>query len=288
MKGRGLNKLAEALPVILCLLCALSVLPSCDMVVPPEGETVLDNPRDPGNPSTYEAPLTTITVGPSEGSTVNTSSVTFTYESNADLFQTRVNGSDWSEWSASTSTILEYLDEGSFTFEVRSAYDPGQGEPTDIEETPKSVYFTVDAVAGPSLRLSPLLIETAQGVDFELELIAEEVTDLMAVKAVINYNPDQIMVVEIQEGSFLASTGGSLASYFTSDPASGTIEINIGTAAGLPSGVSDTGVVAIIKLRGLTAAESDLIFNQDSTELRDSNNQTISISSLVGARVRMQ
>jgi len=96
MKGRGLKKLAGALPVLLYLLCALSVLPSCDMVVPPEEETILDNPRDPETPDTYEAPLTTITAGPSDGSTVNTSSVTFTYESNADLFQTRVDGSSWS------------------------------------------------------------------------------------------------------------------------------------------------------------------------------------------------
>lgn len=288
MKGRGLKKLNNVLPVVLCLIGTLSVLPSCDMVLPPEVETVLDNPRDPETPDTYEAPLTTITVGPSEGITVNTSSVSFSYETNADILQTRLNGSSWSGWSASTSTTLEYLDEGPYTFEVRSAYDPGQGEPTDIEETPKSATFIVDAVAGPSLRLSPLLYEAQQGVDFDIELIAEEVTDLMAVKAVINYDPSKITVIEIQEGSFLASTGGSLASYFTSDPISGTIEINIGTAAGSPPGVSGTGPVVIIKLRGLTAAESDLIFNQGSTELRDSDNQTISISNLVGATVRLQ
>jgi len=143
-------------------------------------------------------------------------------------------------------------------------------------------------VAGPSLRLSPLLIETAQGVDFELELIAEEVTDLMAVKAVINYNPSQITVVEIQEGSFLASTGGNLASYFTSDPVSGTIDINIGTATGTPPGVSGTGAVVIIKLRGLITAETDLTFDQVGTELRDSDNSTITVMSLIGAVVRVR
>lgn len=270
---------------------SLLAVASCDMVVPPEEETILDNPRDPETPNTYEAPLTTITVGPSEGSTVSTSSVTFTYESNADLFQTQVNGGDWlgwSGWTQETSTTLDYLDEGSYTFEVRSAYDPGEGQPTDIEETPPSIYFIVDAVAGPSLRLSPLLIETTTGVEFELELIAEDVTNLMAVKAVINYDPSKITVVQIVEGNFLTSTGGSQASYFNTDPVSGTIEINIGTAAGSPPGVSGTGIVATIILRGLTNAESDLTFDQGSTELRDSDNQTISISSLVGARVRMQ
>ena len=134
----------------------LLAVTSCDMVVPPEEESEYDNPRDPENPDTYVAPLTTITSGPSEGSTVNTSTVTFEYESNADLFQTRIDSGSWSVWSSALSTTFEYLDEGPYTFEVRSAYDPGTGAPTDIEETPKSVTFIVNAVTGPSLRLSPL------------------------------------------------------------------------------------------------------------------------------------
>ena len=76
----------------------LLTITSCDMIIPPEEESELDNPRDPDNPDTFEAPETTITSGPADSSTVNTSTVTFEYESNADLFQTRLNGSDWSDW----------------------------------------------------------------------------------------------------------------------------------------------------------------------------------------------
>lgn len=292
MRGKGEHKqmwrLFRAALFTVFIAGNLLAVTSCDMIVPPEEESEFDNPRDPENPDTYVAPQTTITSGPLEGSIVNTSTVTFKYESNADLFQTRINGNNWSVWSSISSTTLEYLEEDQHTFEVRSAYDPGTGAPVDIEEIPVAVSFRVDAVTGPSLRLSPLFNDIAQGVDFEIELIAEEVTDLMAVKAVIKYNPSQISVKEIREGIFLTSTGGNLASYFTTDPILGTIEINIGTATGTPPGVTGTGTIVIIKLSGLTTANTDLTFDQAGTELRDSDNNTIIVVNFVGSVVRIR
>jgi len=273
----------------ICALCIGAIgFTGCDMVVPPEEETNLDNPRDPVSPTTHIPPETTIASGPANGSTITTSTVTITYESNADLFQTRLNTGTWSTWSSDTSTTLTYLDEAQYSFDVRSAYEPGEGEPTVIDETPASVTFTVDAVSGPSLRFSPSFREINQGSEFVLELIAEEVSDLMAVRATVQFDPDVLTTIDVTKGSFFTSTGGSQALYYTIDDVNGVLEIDIGTAAGSPAGVTGSGTIATLTFRGDTQNEIDVTFDLSATAFRDSNNQPITISNLVGARVRVR
>ncbi|MFC1499823.1 cohesin domain-containing protein [Candidatus Zixiibacteriota bacterium] len=277
----------------LALVTSALAVVSCDVVIPELPETELENPIDPETPETYVAPETTIVSGPEDGSTISTSTTTITFDSNADLYQWNLRGTDWnsagwSDWSATTSATLEYLNEGEYDFLVRSAYDPGEGEPTAIDTSAAVVTFFVDAIAGPALRMSPLLIEPETGVGFEIEIIAEEVTDLMAVKAVISFDPSLMTVEGIQEGDFLTSTGGSLASYFDVDTDAGTIEINIGTAAGSPVGVTGTGTVATLQCLVTSTTDQVLEFDQALTVLRDADNQPITITSLVAARVRVQ
>ena len=83
----------------LVVLGALIMLCSsgCDMIIPPENETVYDNPQDPQS-STYVEPQTTILSGPANGSTIGTSTVTITYSGSegATYFQWRLNGGNWS------------------------------------------------------------------------------------------------------------------------------------------------------------------------------------------------
>ena len=72
------------------------------------------------------------------------------------------------------------------------------------------------------------------------------------------------------------------------DAVSGTIELNIATAAGTPPGVSGTGTVLVIQLNGIVSSETELTFRQENTELRDSINQTITVINLVGTVVRIR
>ncbi|MFC1595600.1 cohesin domain-containing protein [Gemmatimonadota bacterium] len=278
--------------MLMVMVSATFIVTACDTLIAPVLDTELDNPIDPDSPETFVDPETSILSGPADGSTITTSSATFTYESNADLYQWSLLGTvwdgEWSEWTETASVTLEYLNEGEYLFQVRSAYDPGEGVPTEIDSSSASVTFIVDAVSGPSLVLSPLLIETTIGATFEIELVAEEVTDLMAVKAVIQYDPTKLTVEEVREGDFLSSTGGSLASFFDVDTVSGTIEINIGTAAGSPVGVSGTGTVVIIKLKGLVTSESHLTFDNGNVEMRDAANNPMAISMLINSAIHVQ
>lgn len=283
-RGKSLTGL-----LISAVLAGLLITSACDTILPPPTDPDTDNPLDPESPS-YVAPETYIVSGPAAGSTVGTSTVTFTWEGNegAIIFQTRLDEGNWSDWLTQTSRTLEYLDEGSYLFEVRSAYPPEQGEPSHIDTSAVSISFVVDAVQGPSLRLSPRLVEVTASQSFHIELIAEEVADLMGVRAVIQFGPAALTVEDVIDGDFLASTGGTVVSQYITDNESGTVEINIAVATGIPPGVSGTGTLAVIQFRGLQVVDTSITFITTTTDLRDHQNQVIVISSLVGTVVRIK
>jgi hypothetical protein len=273
---------------LLALLLILGGLAACTAIVPPEpDEPVYDNPQDPDGDD-YVAPETTITTGPAEGATVGTSEVSFAWSGNRTgmLFQGRLNGSAWTPWSHATSITLSYLDEGDYTFEVRAGYPSGTAaDPSDFDETPASRSFTVDAVHGPSLRLSPRAQQVNNGASFQVQLVAEEVSDLMLVTSTLHFDPLHLRVDSLSEGPFLTSTGGSIASYNGFDNVAGTIEVNMATATGSPPGVSGSGVVLIITFQVKSIRESTVSFDAALTRLRDHLNQAITINSLVSTLV---
>ena len=105
-----------------------------------------------------------------DGSTLFTNSLTLSWEGNefASDFSYRLEPLDyakivgidtaWSEWSIDTSVTLTYLDEGSYNFYVKSRFN------IDSEEAvPDSVFFLVDAVMGPALRMYPLYQAVSHG-----------------------------------------------------------------------------------------------------------------------------
>ena len=90
--------------------------------------------------------------------------------------------------------------------------------------TSVSVTFTVDTIPGPSLRLTPQRIDVETGDEFHLELIAEEVIDLMGVKAVFQFDPDKLSILDIQEGGFLSSSRGRISRYHIIDESLGCLK----------------------------------------------------------------
>ncbi len=281
-KRRARNRWTTIASGLLIALFLIMGSLSCDtLLLPPEPEEpVYDNPIDPGNPA-YVAPQTTITGGPAQGSTISQNSATFTWSGNATgmLFQYRLNASQWSPWAGDLSVLLQYLDEAPYTFEVRGAYNPGVGNtPTLIDDTPASRSFTVNAVTGPALRLSPTLTLTSVNDTFDLNLIAEDVSDLMMVSTVIRFNTARQQVVSLTNGSFLTSTGGSIAVYNTYDNDAGVIEVNMATATGSPPGVSGTGTVLTIRFRQINAEDGLIWFAAGSSVMRDSDNDPITIT----------
>ena len=274
---------------IMLLLISGASLTACDTIVAPPDDPVVDNPIDPGSP-TFVPPETVITSGPTNGATVDTARVVFEWEGNegAVIFQNRLNQDDWTDWSTDTTRVLEYLDEGLYSFSVRSAYSDENSNPAYIDSTEASVTFTVDAVESSSLRLSPRLVEVTQSQTFQLELIAEDVIDLMGVRATLSFNSSALSVEQITVGNFLASGGGSVISQIITDAEGGIIEINLAVADGNPAGVSGTGTLAVLQFRGLQVGNTTITIQSASSDMRNHLNHIIVINNLVGAVVRVR
>ena len=248
-------------------------------------EPGFDNPIIPDDPN-YVPPLTTITSGPAEGAVVDSHTVTFTWTGNQEdmEFATQLNGAGWSDWAADTSITYEHQDEGVYTFEVYSQYISGVEE-----DTIRSRSYTIDDIHGPALWLTPRFQSVAQGGSVTVEVMLEEVTDVLAVKAALAFDPAQLQVTTIEvyedDQSLLKSTGGTVIPFSSYDNSTGTVTIEVATATGSPAGVTGTGAIAKITL---TVSQSGQLAFGAATSLRDAANSVITISETAGATVEVR
>ena len=276
----------------LVLVSAILLLPACDSLVStitePPIDPPIDNPidPDPDNPS-FIPPSTTI-LSPSSSSTHTTDIVVVSWEGNSGVaaFQDSMAGGSWSAWSNVTSKTFGPLDEGNYTIFIRAAYDTSIT--ALIEDSPASVTFTVDAVQGASLRFSPPYLEGGLTGDINLSLVAEDVSNLMMVKAVFTYDPSVITLDIWSESNFLTGNSGSILSYYDVDNVAGRCEINLSVVEGSPAGVTGTGTLINLTFSGTAAGLSTLAFVSAETEMRDPSNLPISIVNLVGAQIRVK
>ena len=272
MIKENLSKNLSAL-IFLCALLFGSL--NCDIGTPTD--PVRDNSLDPGNPD-FIPPKTTILSGPGESETVTTADVTFTWTGNQPTseFSYRLDDVVWSDWSDNTSTSYTFLDESSYTFEVKSRYPTGQEE-----EQPEARNFTVDAVKGPAFTFYKRHSFPKSGDSFSVDVIAEEVTNLFAASVEVLFNPNLLQVTGItaydNDGAFLKSNGGGVVPFFEFDNQLGRVRIDIGVAAGDPAGVTGSGALANIQFRTLRAGKSPLRFVSN-PQMRDPDNNSITIN----------
>ena len=191
-----------------------------------------------------------ITTDGLEGSVLDTSIVTITWEGNEHVteYSYILTSSNWSEWIADTSITLHYLDEGAQTFSVKGRYDSGKED-----ETPDSVNFFVDMVGEDGIRVYPLLTEFSITVDDSggvilgstqnIFIYAEEVENLVFFSFQVQYDPDtlSIDVQNISQGNlFSGSTSSSI--FLHESISSGLIEVSFSALGS--AGVSGTGSLA--------------------------------------------
>ena len=193
------------------------------------------NPLDPENNTDYVAPETFLTMDGLEGSVLDTSTVTVTWQGN-DLvteYSYSLNG-NWSEWTADTSVTLNYLDEGDYTFSVKGRYDSG-----DEDATPDTVSFSVNMVGENGIRVFPLLTEMSTSAD--VYIYAEDVEGLVFFSFQIQFNPDSLSidVEDIVRGSLIS--GIADYAFLPKEISAGLIEVSF-TALG-SAGVSGTGAL---------------------------------------------
>ncbi len=306
MKQGLRRRLVTALIGVALTVGIVTIAGGCGTLLVPEepDDPVFDNPIDPDAPD-HVSPQTSISGGPSDGSTVTSSSVTFSWSGNtgATMFQVRVSGgaygtdwpawsgmfaNGWSSWTTDTSVTLNFLDELTYTFMVRAGYPSNMtgGDPSEWDDTPETIGFTVNAVSGPALRLSPRVTPIALNGTFDIDIVADGVTDLAMLNLRIVWNPSRIQhISEWDQGPFLSSNGGDVLTLGTTgEEASGAWELAIGIAGGSPASVSGTGVIATLHFRAIGTGVHAIAFVEP-TELRDHNNNTISPTGLIAATV---
>ncbi len=257
---------------------------SCGGDLPTEPE--YNNPLDPDSPrGTYIAPETSILSGPAEGEVVDNHSVTFTWSGNERVteFSYRLSSGEWSPWSAAITVNIGPLDEGAYIFEVKGRYATG-----DEDDTPESRSFTIDDIQGPALWLSPRRIEVATGNEFTLSLMAEEVTDLKALLAVIEFDPAAVELANWQlfdqAGQFLTQHNASVIALVDSALTSGSIGFNLALVGGEQLGVDGSGIILNLLLRKTAAGNTQITLGAGSRMI-DSDLAEITLTELAPAEV---
>lgn len=231
-----------------------------------------------------EPPRTEILEGPVQGETVRSAEVGFCWRGNTRFvreFQYQIDQGAWSGWSPDTSATL-ILDEGEHTFAVKSRIPPEADDPGVEEAEPASRSFVVDALQGPALWLSPRQGAVEVGKAVVLKAMAEEVSDLMLVHLVLDFDRTRLSWVEAQPGPFLRLNGAEVIFFAEGDQ--GRVVLDLAAVGGQPHGVSGSGVMAEVRLRA-TARGKAAIRLGDSTQVRDSANQPLGLKEREGCVV---
>ena len=210
------------------------------------------NPLDEES-SEYVEPETVITIDDLEGSVLDTSTVTITWQGNDLVSEYAYSLNDnWSEWSANTSVTLNYLDEGDYTFSVKGRYA------SEVEdESPATVNFSVDMVQGPALRVYTLLTEMSALSTQNISIYAEDVEELVIIRFQVQYDADLLSLSPqaVTKGELL--TGIAEMVFIVEEISAGLLEVNVGIPS--HSGITGTGSLVILpftsKSAGSTAIE---------------------------------
>ncbi|NOZ73942.1 MAG: hypothetical protein GXO90_00975 [FCB group bacterium] len=273
----------------------------------------IENPFDSSSPN-FITPLTDIVSGPGNDVVLDTSRVEYRWR-HADptywpdstgnwdisgnvLFTYRVNHTTWSPWMSGKNVlsagdpnwsfdttsgihtlILDNLDDGAYEFEVRCKY------PTEIQEVNwPHRSFSVNALVGPALILSPANIYLDSASTFVVNTRLEDVVNLIGVRAHLQWDPLFLTLIsyELQSDStqFFFDSMAEYLQQFTfvdTNPDSGLFDLSIALAGNSVSGTSGSGVLIRMIFQHIGSRGESAIRLLPDSDLRDANNQSMLI-----------
>ena len=249
-------------------------------------EELPEFPTEGSGTSEIDTPITTIVTA--SGTTFNSSTVTIQWEGNesARIFDYRLEYEDtsiphsWTEWDTTSTTSVEFsdLDEGLYTFFISGRYN------VDNVENIKTFSFTVNAIAGPALRIYPLRQEVTANSNFDVHIYLEEIEsieNIIFLKIYIDYDTT-ILTCSGFEKSAVAS---DLSLFPTPADENSQILIEGGR---LGSDISGTGPVGKLTFNIAGQAESTQINIGESTfYMLGSSNDTLMFSNTVGGLIEV-
>ena len=171
---------------------------------------------------------------------------------------------NWAAWNTINTVTFTNLDDGSYNFHIKSRYT------IENEEASHSVNFTVDAIAGPALRMYPLYQRVSQGENFNMYIYIEDVVDLEGLELHLSY-PSNVSASTMTSDTILSSAPFF---YDTINSTDGTIKL-IAIAENF-TGYTGSGALAKITLTALSTG-LDTLHIKNTSILRNSGNVQIDI-----------
>lgn len=156
---------------------------------------------------------------------------------------------NWSDWSTDHSTVFSKLDDGNYTFYVKSRFNENE----EIEPH-MSNSFEIDAISGPALRIYPQNQTAQPGEEIDVYLFFEDVPGALAVTGLevdIQINTDELEFINggFQYGDLITGFPGTTIypdPSYSEDGASLSI---VGVADDNGLGIYGTGSIAKVHLR---------------------------------------
>ena len=156
---------------------------------------------------------------------------------------------DWSVWATDHSTVFSKLDDGNYTFYVKSRFNENE----EIEPH-MSKSFEINAISGPALRIYPQNQTAQPGEEIDVYLFFEDVPGALAVTGLdvdIQINTDELEFINdgFQYGDLISGFPGTTIypdPSYSEDGASLSI---LGVADNNGLGIYGTGSIAKFRLR---------------------------------------
>jgi hypothetical protein len=108
-----------------------------------------------------------------------------------------------------------------------------------------------------TVSVSPSSVTSSVGQDFEINVTVSGVSDLYGWEAILTWNSTLLVAVNVTEGPFLKSGGGTTFFTYTANATDGSVRIDC-TLTGLINGINGDGTLATVTLLVNNAGECPL------------------------------
>ena len=129
--------------------------------------------------------------------------------------------------------------------------------------------------AGGAFLFDPATVTQAKGATFTVNVMLSGGQNIYSVPLQLNYDPNQLQVVNVSNGGFLSQDGQAVALVHRDDPSTGTLQVTATRPPGA-GGVSGQGAVVTLTFMAKAPGQSALTITRGGA--RDPAMQAISMN----------
>ena len=145
---------------------------------------------------------------------------------------------------------------------VPGAQNPAALRPAALNQAPQTQGLPTQAatqapIPGGTFQFDPPTLTPAKGSTFTVNVMLSGGQNVYSVPVQLNYDPNQLQVVNVSNGGFLSQDGQAVALVHRDDPVTGTLQITATRPPGA-AGVSGQGAVVTLTFVAKEAGQSAL------------------------------